>query len=139
MIASITLVLLVVLSGTIATYFYDDSSPLSARICAGACLGLTALSLIGFVFAMVLGLTSVTILLAVLICSLPVLLLVRATYLERLQADLRRASKTIGRFMATPDLVMTGYVVFYGITFLVLWRVFSRAMIQDVDGISTGL
>jgi uncharacterized sodium:solute symporter family permease YidK len=60
MIASITLLLLVVLSGTIATYLYDDISPLAARACAGACLGITALSLIGFFLALVFGLATLT-------------------------------------------------------------------------------
>jgi hypothetical protein len=139
MIASITLVFLVVLSGTIATYYYDDMSPLGARVCAGACLGIAALSLIGFVLAMLLGLTPLTILITALICSLPILLLVRSSYLERLQSDLGNASKTVQRYIARPDLLTTGYVVFYGLTLLILWRVFAKAMIQDSDGISTGL
>src|SRR5262245_34208439 len=139
MIASITLVSLVVLSGTIATYLYDDTSPLGARVCAGASLGITVLSLIGFVLAMLLGLTPVTVLLATLICLLPILLLARPAHLERLLIDLRRASKTIQRFIARPDLVMTGYILFYTFTFFILWRVFDRAMIQDSSGISTGL
>src|ERR1043165_4091070 len=139
MIASITLLLLVVLSGTIATYLYDDISPLTARACAGACLGITALSLIGFLLALMFGLTTLTILIAALICSIPVLLLLRTSYFERFQSDLQRASKSFQRYIAKPDLPTTGYVVFYTATVLILWRVFSKAMIQDSDGISTGL
>jgi len=139
MIASTTLVLLVVLSGTIATYSYDDRSSLAARSCAGACLGITALSLIGFLLALLFGLTTLTVLIAALICSLPVLLLVRTSYFNRLQSDLQRASRTIQRYIARPDLLTTGYIVFYGATLLILWRVFAKAMIQDPTGISTGL
>jgi hypothetical protein len=139
MIGSITLLLVVVLSGTIATYLYDDTSPFAARICAGACLGLTVLSLIGFVLALLFGLTTVTVLVAALICSVPILLLVRPIYFERVESDLHRASKTIQRFVAKPDLLNATYVVFYGITFFILWRVFAKAMIQGDEGISTGL
>ena len=139
MIVSVTLLLLVVLSGTIATYLYDESSPLAARVCAGACLGITALSLIGFLLALLFGLTTLTVLISALICSIPILLLVRTAYFERLQSDIHHASRTVQRYMARPDLLTTGYVVFYGATILILWRVFAKAMIQDSDGISTGL
>src|SRR5690349_21317908 len=139
MIVSVTLLLLVVLSGTIATYLYDEPSPLAARVCAGACLGITALSLIGFLLALLFGLTTLTVLIAALVCSVPILLLVRTAYFERLQSDLHRASRTVQRYIARPDLLTTGYLVFYGATILLLWRVFAKAMIQDSDGISTGL
>src|SRR5678810_253659 len=108
MIGSITLLLVVILSGTIATYFYEDKSPLTARVCAGACLGLTALSLVGFVLALLFGLTTVTVLIAALICSLPILLMVRPTYFQRVELDLQRASKTLQRYVAKPDLLSTG-------------------------------
>ena len=51
MIISLVLTLLVTASGTIATYLYDEGSSFAARLCAGACLGLTALGLIGFIVA----------------------------------------------------------------------------------------
>ena len=133
MIASITLLLLVILSGAITTYLYDETSQLAARACAGACLGITALSLIGFLLALVLGLTTLTVLIAALICSIPVLLLLRTSYFERLQSDLQRASKNFQRYIAKPDLLTSGYVVFYTATVLILWRVFAKAMIQDLS------
>jgi hypothetical protein len=139
MIVSITLLLLVVLSGTIATYLYDATSSLAARACAGACLGITALSLIGFLLALVFGLTTLTVLIAALICSIPIFLLLRTSYFEQLQSDLLRASRSFQRYIARPDLVTSGYVVFYTATVVILGRVFAKAMIQDSDGISTGL
>src|SRR5690242_20584561 len=139
MIASITLLLLVVLSGTIVTYSYDEKCPFAARVCAGACLGITVVSLVGFLLAMVLGLTTLAILIAALITSLPLLLLTRPAYLQRIQSDLERASRNFQRYIAKPDLLTTGYIVFYGAVVLILWRVFARAMIQDETGVSTGL
>ncbi len=61
MIISLVLVLFVTASGTVATYLYDEAASLAARLCAGACIGLAALGLVGFVIASLLGLTPLAI------------------------------------------------------------------------------
>jgi len=137
--ASLALALLVIFSGTLATYLYDDDAPFQARLCSGACLGITALSLLGFVFSSLLGLTGTTVLLSALVCSLPLALLAKETYSVQFQNDLSGVSQTIRRLTSKPDAVSIGYVVFYVVTALVLWQVFSKAMIQDSEGVSTGL
>ena len=137
--ASLALALLVIFSGTLATYLYDDDAPFQARLCSGACLGITALSLLGFVFSSLLGLTGTTVLLSALVCSLPLALLAKETYSVQFQKDLSGVSQTIRRLTSKPDAVSIGYVVFYVVTALVLWQVFSKAMIQDSEGVSTGL
>ena len=137
--ASLALALLVIFSGTLATYLYDDDASFQARLCSGACLGITALSLLGFVFSSLLGLTGTAVLLSALVCSLPLALLAKETYLVRFQKDLSGVSQTIRRLTSKPDAVSIGYVVFYVVTALVLWQVFSKAMIQDSEGVSTGL
>ncbi|HEY5401316.1 MAG TPA: hypothetical protein VIK24_00550, partial [Pyrinomonadaceae bacterium] len=116
----------------------DDAS-FQARLCSGACLGITALSLLGFVFSSLLGLTGTAVLLSALVCSLPLALLAKETYSVRFQKDLSGVSQTIRRLTSKPDAVSIGYVVFYVVTALVLWQVFSKAMIQDSEGVSTGL
>src|SRR6185503_14608066 len=113
--------------------------PFQARLCSGACLGITALSLLGFVFSSLLGLTGTTVLLSALVCSLPLALLAKETYSVQFQKDLSGVSQTIRRLTSKPDAVSIGYVVFYVVTALVLWQVFSKAMIQDSEGVSTGL
>lgn len=137
--ASLSLALLVVFSGTVATYYYDDDAPFQARLCAGACLGLTALGLVGFVVASFLGLNSTTVLLTALACTTPLLLLANNEYRARLQRDLSNVSEAIRKLTATPDLATVGYIAFYVVTSIVLWKVFSKAMMQDTEGISTGL
>ena len=137
--ASLALALLVIFSGTLATYLYDDDAPFQARLCSGACLGITALSLLGFVFSSLLGLTGTAVLLSALVCSLPLALLAKETYSVQFQKDLSGVSQTIRRLTSKPDAVSIGYVVFYVVTALVLWQVFSKAMIQDSEGVSTGL
>ncbi len=63
MIISLALVLLVTAGGTLLTYLYDEGPAFAARLCAGACIGITTLGLIGFIFASFLGLTPLAILL----------------------------------------------------------------------------
>ncbi|HEY6805503.1 MAG TPA: hypothetical protein VI306_18140 [Pyrinomonadaceae bacterium] len=137
--ASLFLALLVIFSGTIATYYYDDDAPFQARLCAGACLGITLLSLVGFVLASFLGLTVTTILLSAVICATPFLLLTRPDHLDRFQKDLAGVSKSFKRLMNKPDLATVGYIAFYAVTAVVFWQVFNKAMMQDNEGISTGL
>src|ERR1700750_3456572 len=73
MIISLALLLIVTASGALATYFYDDGASLGARICAGACIGLTALGLTTFCLASYLGRTPVTIAIATVLVLLPCL------------------------------------------------------------------
>ena len=137
--ASVALVFLVTISGAITTYLYDEDASFPVRLCAGACLGITALSLIGFVISSFFGLTTGSILLTALICAFPFALLAQPTYASAVQRDLSAISKATRRLTSQPDLQTIGYICFYLVTALVLWRVFSKAMIQDQTGISTGL
>ena len=139
MIASLVLALLVISSGIVATYLYDSGSPFSARVCSGSVLGITALGLVGFVTASFLGLTGTSILLSTVVCSLPLFLLTHQSYYDFLRQDLGAAARSVRKFFSQPDLKTTGYVLFYLFTVVILWRVFSKAMIQDENGISTGL
>ena len=139
MIASLVLALLVTLSGTVATYLYDDDAPLAARLCAGGALGLAALGLVSFVVASFIGLTGAAIVFSTAICCSPLALLADVQTFTHLERDLEAVSKSTRRFLGRPDLTSVGYVLFYGITTAVLWKVFSRAVIQDDTGLSTGL
>ena len=135
MTVSLLLALLVTLSGTIATYLYDDNATLGARLCSGACLGLASLSLIGFVVASVIGLSGVAVLLSAAICCSPLALFTDAAIGQRFKHDLQTAMRSAGN----PDAKTVGYFVFYLLIALVFWRVFDRAVIVDQTGLSTGL
>jgi hypothetical protein len=139
MTASLLLALLVTLSGTIATYLYDENASLGARLCSGACLGLAALGLVGFVVASLIGLSGVAIAISAAICCSPIALLTDARYTRRVREDLDRTSTRVGRFLSQPDARTFGYVLFYAFVALVFWQVFDRAVIEDQSGISTGL
>src|SRR5262245_61155811 len=131
MIASLLLVLLVTFSGTLATYLYDENASLGARLCAGACLGLAAFSLVGFVVASLVGLTGAGITISVLVCCSPLALLVDPAIAKRLQQDLNAASTDARRLFLRPDAWSIAYFMFYAVTIFMLWKVFSRAVIED--------
>ena len=139
MITSLVLAMLVTASGTITTYLYDESAAFSSRLCAGACVGLATLGLIGFVFALFLGLTPLAISLTVIVLSLPILLLKDPGRRRELQEDLAITSQSIRRTLLRPSRGAIGYVLFYVAAAVILWRVFDRAMIETPDGIATGV
>jgi hypothetical protein len=138
MIASLLLALLVTLSGTLATYLYDDNASLGARSCAGAALGLAALGLVSFVVASFIGLSGIAILFSTVICCSPLALLTDAKTLKRFKQDLAAVSsgtKQLLRF----ETRAVGYFLFYAVLTVIFWKVFSRAVIEDNTGLSTGL
>src|SRR5690349_3770600 len=138
MIASTLLALLVTLSGTVATYLYDENASLGARLCAGAALGLGALGLIGFVVASFIGLSGIAVLFTAAICCSPLALLADKVILSRVRYDLDRVS-VFTQQLTRADPSAIGYFLFYAITAGILWKVFDRAVIQDETGLSTGL
>ena len=139
-IISLALVLLVTASGTLASYLYDEDAALAARLCAGACIGIAALGLLGFVFASFLGLTPLAILLALLvIVALPLLSLKNSDRRAFVQQDLSATSRSIRQGFRNPSGLQLGYAVFYLVVAAILWRAFQRAMIETPEGIFTGL
>lgn len=139
MIASLILALLVTFSGTVATYLYDENASFGARLCSGVALGLAAFGLVSFVVASFIGLTGVAILFSAAVCCSPIAILTDSANLKRLSQDLAAVSNNTRRLILRPDAKSIGYFLFYAFAALVLWKVFSRAVIQDEAGISTGL
>ena len=139
MIASLLLALLVTFSGTIATYLYDENASLGARLCAGGAIGLAALGLIGSVVASLVGLSGAAVLFSALICCSPLALLTDGAIAAHLKRDLDAVSIGARRLVTKTDATSIGYVLFYAVVAVVLWRVFTRAVIEDSSGMSTGL
>jgi hypothetical protein len=139
-IISLALVLLVTAGGTLASYLYDEDVNFAARLCAGACIGIAVLGLAGFVLASFLGLTPLTILLALLITvALPILFLRNPDLRAFVEQDLRSTSRSIRQAVGNPTGIQLGYTVFYFVVAAILWRAFQRAMIETPEGIFTGL
>ena len=139
MIPSLLLALLVTFSGTVATYLYDDDASFGARLCAGGALGLAALGLVSFVVASFVGLSGVSVLISGAIVCSPLGLLSDTSYLKRFQHDLQAVSNSASRLLTKPGWTSVGYVLFYAVVIVILWKVFSRAVIEEPTGISTGL
>ena len=137
MTGSIVLILLVTFSGVVASYFYDDEASLSARLCSGACVGIAALGLIGFVIASLLGLTITAVYLTALVLALPLLALIKPRIANCFRHDLRTAVDWGKQSFSNAGSL--GYLVFYVVVAIVFWKVFDRAMIEDEGGIGTGL
>jgi hypothetical protein len=138
MIASLLLALLVTLSGTVATYLYDENASLGARLCAGAALGLSALGLVSFVVASFIGLSGMAVFFSTLICCSPLAILADANTLKRFERDLAGISNGTRQLLQLESWTVA-YFIFYVVVAVILWQVFSRAVIQDDSGLSTGL
>ncbi len=139
MITSLALAFLCTASGALATYLYDEGASFGTRICTGACVGLAALGLIGFVLASFLGLTPLTILLAVgILMIVPALVLGKPESRNAVRQQINSASQSIRRVVLHP-LELPPVTLFYVAVAIVLWRVFSRAVIEEPTGLSTGV
>ena len=139
MLISLALVMLATASGTLASYLYDESAAFAARLCAGACIGIAALGLIGFVFASFLGLTPLAIFLTLLVIVILPLLSLRKPLRRTVQQDLRATYRAIFEALSDLTRIPLGYTIFYTVVIVILWRVFQRAMIEMPEGIFTGV
>jgi hypothetical protein len=139
MLVALALSLIATAGGAFITYTYDDDAPLASRLCSGTCIGIAALGLVGFVLALFLGLTFVTIALTALVVAAPLLLLLKNDYRVAFDADCARAARAISRASARPDRWALIYFFFYAGVAIIAWLVCSRAMIETPDGIATGL
>ena len=139
MIISLALVLLVTASGTLATYLYDEGPAFAARLCAGACIGITTLGLIGFLFASFLGLTPVAILFTLAVHSLPLIALRDPNRRAFVKQDLTVTYRSVRQALSRPSRIPLGNVAFYVTVAIVLWQAFQRGMIERSDGIYTGV
>lgn len=140
MIISLALVLLVTASGVAVSYSYDEGANFGARLCAGACIGIAALGLVGFVFASFLGLTPLGIFLTlIVILAFPCLLLLRQNYRTYVLHDLNETYRSIRLAFSNPERIPLGYTIFYLVVSVIMWRAFQRAMIETPEGIFTGL
>ena len=139
MIISLALSFIAIASGTLLTYTYDEDAPLASRLCSGACVGFGALGLVGFVLASFFGLTTVALALTGVVLSTPFLLLISEARRAKVGDDCNRASQAISRASSRPDRWAVIYFLFYATVAIVMWLVFSRALLDKPDGISTGV
>lgn len=139
MIASLALSLIAIASGTLLTYTYDEGAPLASRLSGGACIGFAVMALVGFVFALLLGLNLYTISFTAALLLLPLLLLKSRPIRNQIDQDINQALKTISRASSKPDRWAFIYFLFYAGVAIVMWLVFDRALLEKPDGVYTGV
>src|SRR4051812_23272636 len=114
MITSLLLALLVTLSGTVATYLYDENASFGARLCAGAAFGLAALGLVSFVVASFIGLSGIAILFSLVICCSPLALFTDSDIQKRFQQDVAGVSPATRQLFRFESRTV-GYFLFYAV------------------------
>ena len=139
MLISLALSLIAITSGTLLTYTWDEDAPLASRLCTGTCIGFALLGLIGFIFALLIGLTTLTLVGTAVVLATPVLLLRSPKLRAQIDQDLIKATRAISRATTRPDRWAFIYFLFYAAVAIVMWLVFSRAMFEKPDGIYTGV
>src|SRR5713226_8593727 len=113
MFISLVLSLIAIASVALLTYTWDEDAPLASRLCTGTCIGFALLGLIGLVFALLIGLTNATLVVAALALATPALLLRNPRIRTQIDQDLNKATRAIGRATTRPDRWAFIYVLFY--------------------------
>lgn len=139
MLLALVLALIATAGGALGTYLFDDEVPPPARLCAGIAIGLAVLGLAGFVFASFMGLGFASLALAALLVASPLLILRDRERARMVSADLHGAARSVRRAVLHPTLRTSSYVIFYALAALLLWLVFDRVMVEQSDGIYTGV
>jgi len=137
MILSLALALLAAVGGALATYAYDEGASLSTRLCSGACVGLAAFGLIGFILASIIGLTPLAIGIAAVVVTAPTALLLKPTHRGQIQGDLAATLGAVRRATLNPSRETVAYFCYCAIATLLLWQIFNLAMIELPEGIYT--
>jgi len=139
MLISLALSLVAIASGTLLTYSWDEDAPLASRLCTGTCIGFALLGLIGFILALFIGLTTLTLIGTAVVLAVPVLLLRSSRLRAQVDQDLNKATRAISRATTRPDRWAFIYFLFYAAVAIGMWLVFSRAMFEKPSGIYTGV
>jgi hypothetical protein len=139
MIVSLALTLIAIAGGYVLTYTFEEDEPLASRLCAGTCIGFALMGTLGFVLASALGLYAVTLVLTAAITAAPLLLLTRERYRNRVNDDVNQALRAISRASTRPNRWDFIYFLFYAAFAIGMWLIFRRALLEQSDGIATGV
>ena len=139
MIASLALSLIAIASGFVLTYTFEEDEPLASRLCTGACIGFTLMGLVGFGLASALGLSARTIAVIAVTTAAPLFLFTRKAYRSRVNTEINQAIAGISRATTHPNRWHVIYFLFYAVVVIVMWLIFQRAMLEQPEGIYTGV
>ena len=132
---SVVLLLAAILGGVAATYFIDDETPLLARLCMGAPLGLVGLGLVGYVLGWAFGLSMGTVLVAgAIVLAGPVLMLRARGRRFAIGEDLARTRAEAGQGLRHPTRATVATALFYVFMFVLMNCLLDRAFFEAPDG-----
>jgi len=97
------------------------------------------MGLIGFVVALGLGLYGITLVLTAALTAFPLFLLISESYRSRINRDVDVAISGISRATTRPNRWHFIYFLFYAAVAIGTWLIFQRAMLEQGDGIYTGV
>src|SRR5689334_9913670 len=97
------------------------------------------MGVIGFLFALALGLYVVTLALTAVVTAAPLLLLTRQSYRNRVNKNVNQALRSISRASTRPGRWDFIYFLFYAAFAIGMWLIFRRALLEESDGIATGV
>ena len=133
------LLLIAILSGTLLSFLYDETSGLAARLCFGAATGLMLLAFVGFLLALLMGLTGISVAIAGLVMLAPFFLLAKARHRRQIVAEIKSAKRAASSALRRPNRRSAAYALFFVLVAVMLGLIFARGAYQTSDGIYTGV
>ncbi|MFN0139900.1 MAG: hypothetical protein ACKVQW_07405 [Pyrinomonadaceae bacterium] len=136
MLISLVLILLITLGGMSCVYLIDDRDEpgLMWRLAVGNVVGSAVFGLAAFVAACLIGFSPVTIVVSLVIATLPLLVFTRRDAREQFRGNL---SKARGKLDGA-NFAKIGNFVYYAFFFFLFWLFFARTVFELKDGIYTG-
>ena len=134
MFVSLILILIVTFGGFGLTYLFAEDEPLMWRLCAGNVVGQTIFGLVCFVAACFFGLTTATVLIALLITALPLILFSQKNIKQNLSADRLAAKQSLEGADFGKILRFSYYAAFL----ILFYFFFDRSMFEMKGAIYTG-
>ncbi|CAN5198650.1 hypothetical protein BH20ACI1_BH20ACI1_25310 [soil metagenome] len=134
MLVSLILILFVTIGGCGLTYLFAENEPLMWRLCAGNVVGQTIFGLVCFVAACFFGLTTATVLIALLITILPLILFGQKNIKQNFSKDRLAAKQNLEGADFGKILKFTYYAAFL----ILFYFFFDRAMFEMKGAIFTG-
>lgn len=138
MILTCLLAVIAAASGIMVTYAYDPDIRLFSRLCAGMAIGFALLGIIGFVYASLLGLTTLSLRLTATTLLCPLALLAAAPFRRRLSMDIRAIAQLACDRILQPDRRTIGFILTSLLGATLLWRFVSMGAFERSGAIWTG-
>jgi hypothetical protein len=140
MAGAVLLYFLSIVSGTLLTYFFDRGRDnFLARLAMGTAVGLALLASLGFLTALLWGLTAPSLMLAAVLMACSFAVLTKADVRATIRLEFQTAFEKSRKFLVHRPTSGNVFVILFSVGLAVfLLEIFSRVLIEDAGGFSTG-